>query len=65
MYGIETEFEKRFPKCFVNSVRASFLKKTHGIKIRDVVKVCKRYKVTYSDYQQMESLFLAKLQRIV
>ena len=65
MYSKETEFEKRFPKYFVNNVRTSYMKRLHSIKICDVVKICKKYKVTYSDYQRMESLFLAKLQRVI
>lgn len=65
MYSNETEFEKTFPKYFVNSVKTSFLKKAHNITIRDVVRMCKKREISYSAYQQMESLFLAKLQRIV
>jgi len=64
MYNNPTEFEKKFPKSFVNTVRNSYLKKTHSVDINKVAAVCKKRGVTYSQYQQMESLFLAKLQRL-
>ena len=65
MYSNETEFEKTFPKYFVNGVKTSYLKQTHSINIKEVAKMCKKHNLTYSTYQQMESLFLAKLQRVV
>lgn len=65
MYENKTEFEKTFPKYFVNEVKTSFIKKTHNVNITKVVKMCKKYKMTYSTYQQMESVYLAKLQRAV
>ena len=63
MYDQETEFEKLLPRRFVNLVGKSFLTNTHNVGLDKIVKICKTYKLTYSQYQQMESLFLAKLNR--
>ena len=64
MYSAETEFEKKFPKTFVGKVKSSYKHNSHNIKWKDVASVCRRLGVTYSEYQQMESLYLAKLQRV-
>lgn len=64
MFSAETELEKRFPKTFVGKVKSSYLHNTHNVKWKDVAAICGRLGVSYSEYQQMESLYLAKLQRI-
>lgn len=63
MYDQETEFERLLPKRFVNLVSKSFLLNTHNVTLDKIIQICKTYKLTYSQYQQMESIFLAKLSR--
>lgn len=63
MYDQETEFERLLPKRFVNLVSKSFLLNTHNVTFDKIIQICKTYKLTYSQYQQMESIFFAKLSR--
>lgn len=63
MYDQQTEFERLLPKRFVNLVSKSFLLNTHNVTLDKIIQICKTYKLTYSEYQQMESIFLAKLNR--
>ena len=63
MYNMKTDFEKILPKRFVNAVRLSYINNTHNINYNDVIDICKKHKLTYSQYQQMESLYLSKISR--
>lgn len=63
MYINKTKFEQIFPKGFVNEVGISYLDNRHSISMKKVIKICIKYNITYSEYQQLESLYLAKLDR--
>jgi hypothetical protein len=57
-----TEFENLFPKPIVSKIRKGFLCKSKGFTMKEVVDICKEYNLTYAKFQQLESLYLSKLQ---
>ena len=62
-YNDLTDFEKKFPESYVKLVASSYIVGNHKIGMDKVESVCKKYGLTYAQYQKLESSYISKLNR--
>jgi hypothetical protein len=58
----KTEFEQVFSRDIIKAVLHDYHNDKKILNMEKVNQICKDYNITYSRYQQMESLYLRKLQ---